>query len=67
MPRRAVAAASVIAAIVLVVLDGAIAHIALPTIAGTPGVPPPDTGWTITPSPLARGVAPRVLLPNSPA
>ncbi|MGY0781173.1 MFS transporter [Azospirillum argentinense] len=57
MPRRAVAAASVIAAIVLVVLDGAIANIALPTVAGTLGVPPADTVWIITAYQLALVIA----------
>ncbi|CCD00380.1 exported protein of unknown function (plasmid) [Azospirillum baldaniorum] len=58
MPRRAVAGASVIAAIVLVVLDGAIANIALPTVAGTLGVPPADTVWIITAYQLALVIAP---------
>jgi MFS transporter, DHA2 family, multidrug resistance protein len=48
MPQRAFAIAAVIAAIVLVVLDGAIANIALPPIADSLAVSPSATVWVIT-------------------
>ncbi|HLI11990.1 MAG TPA: MFS transporter [Alphaproteobacteria bacterium] len=47
-PRRYVAMASVLAAIVLVVLDGAIANLALPTIALTLQVSPGASVWVVT-------------------
>lgn len=47
-PRRAVAIASVLAAMVLVVLDAAIANVALPTIAGSLHVTPAMSVWVIT-------------------
>lgn len=39
VPRRHYATLAIMAAMVLVVLDGAIANVALPTIAGSLGVP----------------------------
>ncbi|MCW2242180.1 MFS transporter [Azospirillum canadense] len=57
VPRRIMAAASVIAAIVLVVLDGAIANIALPVVADTLRVAPADSVWIITGYQLALVVA----------
>jgi len=47
-PRRTVAIASVLAAMVLVVLDAAIANVALPTIAGSLHVTPAMSVWVIT-------------------
>ena len=47
-PRRYVAAAAVLAAIVLAVLDGAIANVALPTIAMTLKVSPAASIWIVT-------------------
>jgi DHA2 family multidrug resistance protein-like MFS transporter len=47
-PRRHVATAAVLAAIVLVVLDGAIANVALPTIARSLGVAPARSVWVVT-------------------
>lgn len=47
-PRRYVAIAAVLAAIVLVVLDGAIANVALPTIARSLDVPPGVSVWVVT-------------------
>ncbi|MEI7432088.1 MAG: MFS transporter [Betaproteobacteria bacterium] len=47
-PKRAVAIASVLAAMVLVVLDAAIANVALPTIAGSLHVTPGMSVWVIT-------------------
>lgn len=47
-PRSAVAIASVLAAMVLVVLDAAIANVALPTIAGSLHVTPAMSVWVIT-------------------
>ncbi|WP_448204871.1 MFS transporter [Azospirillum sp. sgz302134] len=55
--RRVAAAASVLAAIVLVVLDGAIANIALPTVASSLGVAPADSVWIITAYQLALVIA----------
>lgn len=57
VPRRVVAAASVIAAIVLVVLDGAIANIALPTVADSLRVAPANSVWIITGYQLALVIA----------
>ena len=47
-PRRYIAAAAVLAAIVLAVLDGAIANVALPTIATTLRVTPAASVWVVT-------------------
>jgi len=47
-PRRAVAIASVLAAMVLVVLDAAIANVALPTIARSLQVAPAKSVWIVT-------------------
>jgi DHA2 family multidrug resistance protein-like MFS transporter len=47
-PRRAAAIAAVLAAMVLVVLDGAIANVALPTIARSLRVAPALSVWTVT-------------------
>jgi DHA2 family multidrug resistance protein-like MFS transporter len=47
-PRRYIAAATVLAAIVLAVLDGAIANIALPTIAAKLGVTAAASVWIVT-------------------
>jgi DHA2 family multidrug resistance protein-like MFS transporter len=48
IPRRYVAIAAVLTAIVLVVLDGAIANLALPTIARTLQVSPGASVWVVT-------------------
>ena len=47
-PRRALAIACVLAAMVLVVLNTAIANVALPTIAGSLHVAPAMSVWIIT-------------------
>jgi len=47
-PRRYVAIAAVLTAIVLVVLDGAIANVALPTIAESLDVPASVSVWVVT-------------------
>ena len=47
-PRRTAAIASVLAAMVLVVLDAAIANVALPTIARSLQVTPAMSVWVIT-------------------
>jgi DHA2 family multidrug resistance protein-like MFS transporter len=47
-PRRAAAIAAVLAAMVLAVLDGAIANVALPTIAGSLQVTPARSVWILT-------------------
>ena len=47
-PRRTAAIASVLAAMVLVVLDAAIANVALPTIARSLQVTPATSVWIIT-------------------
>jgi DHA2 family multidrug resistance protein-like MFS transporter len=47
-PRRSVAIASVLAALVLVVLDAAIANVALPTIARSLRVAPAQSVWVVT-------------------
>ena len=47
-PRRTLAIASVLAAMVLVVLDAAIANVALPTIAASLHVTPAMSVWVIT-------------------
>ncbi len=46
--RRLVAVAAISAALVLVVLDGAIANIALPTMAGALSVSPSESVWVVT-------------------
>ena len=48
MPRRAIAGAAVLAAIVLAVLDGAIANVALPTMATALRVSPALSIWVVT-------------------
>ena len=48
MPRRAVAAGAVLAAIVLAVLDGAIANVALPTLSTELHVSAAATVWVVT-------------------
>ena len=48
MPRRAIAAGAVLAAIVLAVLDGAIANVALPTISTELRVSAAATVWVVT-------------------
>ena len=48
MPRRAVAAMAVLAAIALAVIDGAIANVALPTMAAALGVSPAASVWVVT-------------------
>ncbi len=52
-PRRYVAIAAVLTAIVLVVLDGAIANVALPTIARSLDVSPSTSVWVVTAYQLA--------------
>ena len=47
-PRRKVAIAAVLAAMVLAVLDAAIANVALPTIAQSMQVTPSTSVWIIT-------------------
>jgi DHA2 family multidrug resistance protein-like MFS transporter len=56
-PRRCVAAAAVLAAIVLAVLDGAIANVALPTISRTLAVTPAESIWVVTGYQVALVVA----------
>ena len=53
VPRRYLAMLAVLAAIVLVVLDAAIANLALPTIARTLGVTSGDSVWVVTAYQLA--------------
>ncbi|WP_237478704.1 MFS transporter [Lichenibacterium dinghuense] len=48
MPRRAVAAVAVLAAIALAVVDTAIANVALPTMAAALGVSPAASVWVVT-------------------
>jgi DHA2 family multidrug resistance protein-like MFS transporter len=48
LPRRYVAAAAILAAIVLAVLDGAIANVALPTIASVLSVSPAASIWIVS-------------------
>jgi DHA2 family multidrug resistance protein-like MFS transporter len=57
MPQRYIAAAAVLAAIVLAVLDGAIANVALPTISLTLGVSPAESIWVVTGYQMALVVA----------
>ena len=47
-PRRALAAAAILAAVVLAVLDGAIANVALPTLATALHVSPSASVWVVT-------------------
>ncbi|PSC05358.1 MFS transporter [Alsobacter soli] len=47
-PRRYFAAGALLAAIVLAVLDGAIANVALPTISSVLAVSPADSIWVVT-------------------
>lgn len=56
-PRRYVAVAAVLAAIVLVVLDSAIANVALPSIAAAFQVTPAESVWVVTSYQLAVVVA----------
>ncbi|MDG2532243.1 MFS transporter [Sphingomonas sp. HITSZ_GF] len=60
VPRRYFAAAAIWLAITMAVLDGAIANIALPTIAGQLGAPPAVAVWVINAYQLAITV---LLLP----
>ena len=53
-PRRYFATAAVLAAIVLAVLDGAIANVALPTISQKLNVSPAASIWVVTGYQLAR-------------
>ncbi len=48
LPRRAVAAVAVLAAISLAVIDTAIANVALPTMAAALGVSPAASVWVVT-------------------
>lgn len=48
LPRRRWATLAIMAAMVLVVLDGAIANVALPTIATSLGVPPASAVWVVS-------------------
>jgi len=57
MPQRYFALAAVLAAMVLVVLDGAIANVALPTIAGALLVSPAASVWVVTGYQLALVMA----------
>lgn len=56
-PQRYVAVAAALAAIVLAVLDGAIANVALPTIAHDLGVTPAASVWIVTGYQIAVVVA----------
>ncbi|RQP21402.1 MFS transporter [Piscinibacter terrae] len=53
LPRRSIAVAAILGAIVLVVLDGAIANVALPSIAQQLHTAPADTVWIVTAYQLA--------------
>jgi len=53
LPRRYAAVAAILGAIVLVVLDGAIANVALPSIAQQLHAAPADTVWIVTAYQLA--------------
>ena len=57
LPQRNHAAAAIYAALVLVVLDGAIANVALPTIATTLHVSPAASVWVVTGYQLALVMA----------
>src|SRR5271170_3788854 len=48
IPQRYYVAAAVMAAVILVVLDGAIANVALPTLAATLRASPSATIWVVT-------------------
>lgn len=48
MPRRAVSALAVLAAIALAVIDGAIANVALPTMAAALDISPSASVWIVT-------------------
>lgn len=48
VPRRHIATAAILSGIVLVVLDGAIANLALPTISRSMGVSAADSVWVVT-------------------
>jgi DHA2 family multidrug resistance protein-like MFS transporter len=56
-PQRTQAVAAIFAALVLVVLDGAIANVALPTIASTLHVSPAASVWVVTGYQLALVMA----------
>ena len=56
-PRRRVASAAILAAIVLAVLDGAIANVALPTLARALDVSPSASVWVVTGYQMALVVA----------
>ena len=56
-PRRHVATLAIMATLVLVVLDGAIANVALPTIAETLGVSPAASIWVVNGYQLALVMA----------
>lgn len=56
-PRRTFAVAVLLLTLVLVVLDGAIANVALPTIAASFGSDPADTVWVVSSYQLAVLVA----------
>jgi len=53
LPRRYAAVAAILGAVVLVVLDGAIANVALPTIARQLQTAPADAVWVVTAYQLA--------------
>ena len=57
MARRRVATAAVLASLVLVVIDSAIANVALPTIAGALQAPPALSIWVVTGYQLALVIA----------
>ena len=56
-PRRTFAVATLLAAIALAVLDGAIANVALPTLASVFDVPPAQAIWVVTAYQLALVMA----------
>jgi MFS transporter, DHA2 family, multidrug resistance protein len=56
-PQRHFAVAAVLAAMVLVVLDGAIANVALPTIAGALRISPAASVWVVTGYQMALVIA----------
>jgi DHA2 family multidrug resistance protein-like MFS transporter len=56
-PRRSYATVAIMAAMVLVVLDGAIANVALPTIAVSLNVSPADSVWVVSGYQLALVMA----------
>jgi len=67
MPGRIVAVAALMASLVLVVLDGAIANVALPTIRADLGVSAASTVWVVTAYQLAlvMGLLPSAALGES--